>query len=72
MPFRFGEVIKMTDSEVITNQQSFVSTILIFWPRIVLEAEGDSHQVLDSANWCVIVCLVKVIETDHSVGTSGN
>ena len=72
MPFRFSEIIKMTNAKVVTNQEGLVTSILIFGPWIVFKAKWHSHQVFDSTYWCVIVCLIKIIKTNHSVCTCCN
>ena len=66
----FLEIVHMANSKIITNQKCLKFAILlqiIGRPSVVLHAQRNSNQILDSWNWFVIVSGLQIIEWDHSV-----
>jgi len=43
MPIWGCEVVHVANSEIISHQESFELSIVIFWPSVVFHAEWDTH-----------------------------
>ena len=69
MPVCFCEIILVTNTEIVSYQQSLeLALAVLWWPSVIFHAKRDADEPFNSGKWLIVVCAGQIIEGDHSIG----